>query len=411
MKKNKHLSLSIFFSIFIISFFDISCDNSTGPVSDVSGVIYNSFHFPLSNVKVSAQGQTVLTSDDGRFNLSGISTPYDLTVSDSSFRSNVDLYKGLNVPYIELEFDKHQGTISYAEINVTLPPEIFQPDVVCKIIYSDKKFTNIYWTVFFPNQIANLQIPVFKDVIKGKVYVLAFKREAIGDRVLSYENYGTSPEIEVQEGDVINYTFTNDQLSFNPGEKDVECIIETNLPNTTSIFNLTFSPKNYFYPNAYFSILTGNNLQIKIPTGIPDAFYPILNYNVGSTAGNFSINPNTSNYINDLNPCEILTPANFSENVDNSTPFSFSTGEGSGVYEIILFNNVSATTYRIFTTENNFTLEWLTGSTTEDFSGDNFTWTVTKKGPFTSVNDFALNYFNTQNTFITRTDNGYFTFE
>ena len=81
MKKNKFLSLTIFISIITISFFEISCDNATGPVSDVSGVIYNDYHHPLSNIKVSTQGRTIRTLDDGRFNFSGISIPYDLTVS------------------------------------------------------------------------------------------------------------------------------------------------------------------------------------------------------------------------------------------------------------------------------------------------------------------------------------------
>ncbi|MFZ1320828.1 MAG: hypothetical protein WAT71_04665 [Ignavibacteria bacterium] len=413
MKKNKFLSLSILISIFIISFFDLSCDNATDPVSGVSGTIHNKFHFPLANIKVSSQGQTVLTSEDGRFNLSGISMPYDLIVSDSTFNLNVDIYKGLNISDLNLEFRKYLSKSSYAYIDVQLPPEIFQPGVTCEVIYSDKEYTNIYSTLISSNQNAILQVPVFNNVIKGKIYVLTYKADS-SYRIISYENYGVSPDIEVSNGDAVNYTFTIDQLSLNPGEKVVECIIETNNIVSFGNFYLTFSPKNYIYTNTtFFSQLLESKFHVKIPTGIPDAFYSIIYYNIGNTDGNISLDPNTSNYLKLNSPCELLSPANNAVNVNNNTTLTFSTGEGSGVYEIYLYNNTSfiTTNYRIFTSENNFTLKGLEEAGYENFSGDNFTWLVLKKGTFSSLNDYAVNKFNIQNTFISQSHPRYFTFE
>ena len=413
MKKNKFLSLTIFISIFIISLFDLSCDNTISPVSDVSGTIHNKFHFPLANIKVSSQGQTVLTAEDGRFNLSGISIPYDLTVSDSSFHSKTDLYKGLSASNVEFSFDKYPVNNSYATLNITIPNEIIRPDLICKVIYSDKDITNIYGNIISPEKNVTLQIPVFNNVIKGKIYVITYIRDA-NYRILSYENYGTSPEIELNNGDVINYLFTKDQLSLNPGEIDAECTLELIYPNVLSYYYISFSQKNFSVSNTGFSELTGNYLQFKIPTGIPDTYYNIVNswnYNIANSGGSVIINPNTSNYLKMNEPCEILTPATYKEIINNTTLFSFNTGEGSGIYEINLFNNVSNTTYRIFTSENNFTFDWLEESATEDFSGDNFTWFVTKRGPFSSINDFAVNYFNIQAPFKTNSKNGYFIFE
>ncbi|HQY20566.1 MAG TPA: hypothetical protein PLX80_06950 [Ignavibacteria bacterium] len=409
MKKNKFLSLTIFISIFTISFFHLSCDNSSGPESVVSGIIHNEFHVPLSNVKVSTQGKTVLTSEDGSFNLSGISIPYDLTVSDSAFNLNTDIYKGLSASYLELGFNKYPDINYYAYINAELPVEIFQQDIICKVIFSDKEFTNIYSTLLSPNQNAILQVPVFNNVINGKVHVLTYKIDS-SHRILSYENYGTSPEIVLNRGNVVNYIFTNDQLSLNPGEKDVECNIEPNNFSSLNSFYLTFSPKNYLYLNSTFSQMTGNNFQVKIPTGIPDAFYSVVNYNVGSTSGNISLVPNT-NYIKVNSPCELISPPNNAADVNNSTPFSFSAGEGSGIYEITIFNNVSGANYKIFTTENNFTLNGLEETGNENFSGDNFTWFVSKKGTFSTVNDYAVNKFKIQNPFVSQSQNGFFTFK
>ncbi|MFZ1320829.1 MAG: hypothetical protein WAT71_04670 [Ignavibacteria bacterium] len=413
MKKNKFLSLTIFISIITISFFEISCDNATGPVSDVSGVIYNDYHHPLSNIKVSTQGRTIRTLDDGRFNFSGISIPYDLTVSDSSFNSKTDLYKNLSAAYIELSFDKYPINNTYATLNITIPSEIIQQNVICKVIYSDNDFTNVYGNILSPEQTITLQIPVFNNVIKGKIYVITYLRD-VNLNILSYENYGSSPEIELNNGDVINYLFTKDQLSLNPGEIDAECTLELIYPNVLSYYYISFSQKNYSVSSIGISELTGNYLQFKIPTGIPDTYYNIVNswnYNIANSGGSVIINPNTSNYLKMNEPCEILTPVIFKEIINSSTPFSFSSGEGSGIYEIELFNNVSHTTYRIFTSENNFTFDWLEDSATEDFSGDNFTWNVTKKGPFSSINDFAVNYFNIPTPFKTNSENGYFIFE
>ena len=224
--KNIIFNLLILFSIIFISFINISCDGPIGPVSDITGKIYSQSHFPAQNLKVSSQGKSTFTKADGSYSLEGINFPYDLAVIDSAYRYNTYIYKGINVNFIEIPFSEYYSTQPSPILKVTIPEEILQPDIECKVIFSDGKYINVYKNYYATDKYIYIDIPFSNEAINGKLYVLTYKYDS-DYNILSYENYGVSPELNVQSGTLTDYSFTQEQLSFNPGEKVVDCRIES----------------------------------------------------------------------------------------------------------------------------------------------------------------------------------------
>ena len=77
-----------------LSLIFFSCESVTNPVSSITGVIYSLDHVPIENLKVTVDGRSVFTSNDGRFAFDAISFPYDLIITDSLNRTVV-VHKGL----------------------------------------------------------------------------------------------------------------------------------------------------------------------------------------------------------------------------------------------------------------------------------------------------------------------------
>ena len=396
------------------SIIQYGCDYTVSPGSDINGKVFNYDHFPVAGLKVIVGNQFVYTSTDGSFSLKNISFPYDLIVSDSSFRSSFSIYKDIGENNLSIRFNKWPANAATANVKVQLPKEIFQPEIVCKIIFTDSKYVNAYGSVYeytpeleFDIQLGN-QTPV-----AGKLIVLTYKINS-AKRILSYENYGESSEIQIQNGSSINYSFDLADLSLNPGEREIEY---SNNPSSNSYINdfyISFSPYYLFNSSgSQFSELTGTNGIFKIPSGLPGTFNTVFrnySYNIpGDSHQDFIVNPDSPNQFQMTKPCVILSPEINAENVNNNTLFSFSEGDGNGIYEISLFNNLTSVEYTIVTSKNKFTLEGLEDIGLDFFKSNSFTWFVQKIGPANSMNDYVTNFFNKQNHFSTRSSFSFFT--
>ena len=394
-----------------------SCDTSVdSTISSVSGKIYNYSVIPSSNLKVTVQNQTVYTSSNGSFAFDNVIYPYDLIVTDSSFRSTVYIYKGLSVKNITIPLNRSQSSTDLAFVNVHLPAGFFQSDLECKIIFTDGNYINKYVQVSDLNQDVYFDVPLNgNNSVSGRLFVLTYKSDS-ENRILSYENFGQSPEIQLQSGSTFEYTFDSQSLSLNPGEQEIECTFNNISKNYLSSFYISFSPKYTFNEtNFIFSELQGSSVNFKIPTGIPAEFKTFVNnysYNIpGDAAEDFNVIPNVLNEFTVKVPPDLVSPDNEIQNVNNNTQFSFNTGTGNGIYEISLFNNVSFIEYKIITSNNNFTLEGLEELEFGNFNNNNFNWNVKKIGPANSMNDFITDFFNKQNHFFSQSTNRYFSTE
>ena len=387
-----------------------SCDFSAdSPTSSVTGVVYSLDHVPIENLKVTVNGQAVYTSNDGRFAFNVISFPYDLIVTDSLNRTVV-IYKRLSVSNIELPLFRYANNNNYAGVNVQIPEEIFQPNTKCVILFTDGNFINSYTVVNEFHQNIEFNVALNNNSsVTGKLIALTYKKDNNGN-IISYDNYGESPEIQLVDGNTFNYSFDSAALSLNPGEQTINCSINIQAQPYFTKFYLNFASKNSFFNSKgiIFSYLVGYHFNFKIPTGLPSPFNTIVNNqsytNSGSSIEEFSVFPNSSNDLIIKIPPQLISPDDNTKNVNISTPFSFNSGSGNGVYEISIHNMSRNTDYSIVTSDNNFTLEGLEDLGLGRINNNIFNWKVRKSGPANSMNEYVSGFFNEQNQFYSQSE-------
>lgn len=385
-----------------ILFFN-SCDNSVDPTfGSVSGKIYGYNHTAIENLKVTIQDRSVYTSADGSFTLNGISYPYDVIITDS-VRRKATVYKKLSVNNIGLYIDKYSGSNYSAAIYVHILGESVQSDKKWKVIFTDRENVNEYAEVTGINPTAGLLLNMDKNIISGSLIALSYKKDNNG-KITSYENFGSFPLYNIQSGNTYNYWFDSLSLAFNPGEQTVTASINVAAVPYSTEFYLSFGtksrPDNFGYT---FSYLTGNYFNFKIPTDLPLPFSTVIINNTTLSSGfsyqEYNVFPNSNNDLIVNVPPIPLSPSEDAKNVNTETQFSFNSGSGNGVFEIILTNQSRFSEYRIITAENNFTLEGLDKLGFGSINNNIFEWRVTKNGPAASVNDYVTIYNNEQNHF------------
>jgi len=389
--------------IFSAILFFNSCDNSVDPTfGSVSGKLYGYNHTAIENLKVTIQDRSVYTSADGSFTLNGISYPYDVIITDS-VRRKATVYKKLSVNNIGLYFDQYSGSNYSAAIYVRIQGESLPNDKKWKVIFTDRENVNEYAEVTGINPTAGLLLNMDKNIVSGRLIALSYKKDNNG-KITSYDNFGTYPLYNIQSGNTYNYWFDSLSLAFNPGEQTVTASINVAaVPNSTE-FYLSFGtinrPVNFGYT---FSYLTGNYFNFKIPTDLPLPFSTVIINNTTLSSGfsyqEYNVFPNSNNDLIVNVPPIPLSPVEDAKNVNNETQFSFNSGSGKGVFEIILTNQSRFSEYRIITAENNFTLEGLDKLGFGSINNNIFEWRVTKKGPAATVNEYVTNYNNEQNHF------------
>lgn len=396
----KILPALIIFSAFL--FFN-SCDNSVDPTfGSVSGKLYGYNHTAIENLKVTIQDRSVYTSADGSFTLNGISYPYDVIITDS-VRRKATVYKKLSVNNIGLYFDQYSGSNYSAAIYVRIQGESLPNDKKWKVIFTDRENVNEYAEVTGINPTAGLLLNMDKNIVSGRLIALSYKKDNNG-KITSYDNFGTYPLYNIQSGNTYNYWFDSLSLAFNPGEQTVTASINVAAVPYSTEFYLSFGtinrPVNFGYT---FSYLTGNYFNFKIPTDLPLPFSTVIINNTTLSSGfsyqEYNVFPNSNNDLIVNVPPIPLSPVEDAKNVNNETQFSFNSGSGKGVFEIILTNQSRFSEYRIITAENNFNLEGLDKLGFGSINNNIFEWRVTKKGPAATVNEYVTNYNNEQNHF------------
>ncbi len=380
-----------------------SCDNSVNSSSGtVSGKLFGHNHTGIENVKVTVQDKTAYTSADGCFTLNGISYPYDVIITDSASR-RATIYKNISVSNIELYSDQYSGSNYSAAIYVQILGESVQSGKKWKVIFTDRENINEYAEVSGINPTAGLLLNMDKDIVSGRLIALSYFKDNNG-KITSYENFGSFPLFNIQSGNTYNYWFDSLSLAFNPGEETVTASINIAAVPYSTEFYLSFGTKNSPGNSGYnFSYLTGSYFNFIIPTDLTVPFSTVILNTTTLPAGFsqqvYNVNPVSGNDLIVFNPPIPLSPSEDAKNVKTETQFSFNSGSGKGVYEIILTNLSRLSEYRIITADNNFTLEGLDKLGFGSINNNIFEWRVTKKGPAATVNDYVTIYDNEQNHF------------
>ncbi|MEO8211488.1 MAG: hypothetical protein ABI840_13090 [bacterium] len=405
------LSAIILISVSLIYY---SCDTITNPTSAVSGKVYTYNYLAISNVKVTIRDQVALTSEDGSFNFKNITSPYDLIVLDSLER-NVTVYKELSAESILLPLQYYASNNGYAFIIVTIPKEIIDSNIVGKVIFTDGNFVNSYSDIHQNDTVIGVEMYI-NESVTGKLIVLTYKRDNEG-KIISYENYGESPDIQIEPGGNYNYQFDTPDLSLNPGEQSVTGYLQ--IPpgsSSSSSFKITFSSKKTYYAYSGFSSIGLNYFNFLIPAGLPRQFNTIVESSsyggmLGYSTEDFITYPNEPNNLQVKLAPSIISPDDQIKNVNNNTQFSFNSGTGNGIYIISLRNTSRDFHYKIVTSNLNFTLEGLEDLGLGRINNNYFYWSVQKIGPANSMNDYVTNFFNEPSHFNSESDSRFFSTE
>lgn len=392
-----------------------SCnENTVGPVKNsVSGKIYSSTKATLSNLKVTIQNKTTTIASDGSFSLNDIVFPYDALITDASGRYKT-LHRNLNVSAVDLIMS-YIDRASLVTLEVNIPDSIFYKELAILLIFSDGKNVSNYKYVdrFTPPSLINLGLGYTAYPYTGKLYLLTYKLDNQSG-IISYENFGVSEDIEIAPGGNLNYTFTSEQISFNPGELDVPVNI-----NSTGSSNFAFCQyyigfaKEKIYSGIFHSMQSySGHFVVRIPSGLPVQCYNYLNaYSTsanGSGTDQFLMVPGTQNNFTVSDNPVLLTPP-VDALVSDTTKFTFSGGGEEGIYNILFYDTGFITS--VFQSSPIIEYKDVKDLVQNEGSSGQLFWHVSKFGKISSIDKFATEYFGSQQSFTTGSETRYFRFK
>ncbi|MBK8552079.1 MAG: carboxypeptidase regulatory-like domain-containing protein [Ignavibacteria bacterium] len=398
--------------ILCLSVINYSCesDNPVAPVANtVNGKVYSVSKATLGNLSVTIQNKSTTTSSDGSFSLNNIVFPYDVVIADETGEFKT-LYRSLNTSSPELIM----SFIDRAKIlplEITIPDSIFYKQLSILIIFSDGKNINDYRYIkrqVVPSRIGfglGSNTPEFS----GKLYLLTFKHDNEG-RILSYENFGVSDDIDIFN---MYYTFTAEQISFNPAELDVPVTI-----NSTANTNFAFCKhyigfsKEKIYNGVFETIQTfvPGQLSVRIPADLPVQSYNFLDsYSNSATGGGteqYLLDPAGQNTFTVKDNPSLLTPVQ-NATVTDTTNFT-TPGDGTGIYNIVFYDSTSYTS--VFQSQTSIKFSDVKSLIQLNGSSNQIGWYVSKLGEITSPDNFIDEYFRKQSSFKTGSVLGIFNY-
>lgn len=395
--------------LLILSFLITGC--SDDPViydsNIVTGKLVNQNLHPVSNVEIKIENQSVLTSADGSFTFKDITIPYDLKIVDT-WDKTYYLYKGISSNNIIIpDFYGHNSSANFATVFISYPPEILNSDLQGKIIFTD--FDQILTTADIRNSGIRIDLPFWNKNYKGKLILLTYKVSSDGS-ITSYENYAESEEISIDLNLTSDYfyNFTSQQVAFNPDEKKI--YIKFGHPDgfTDQYGYLYLSVSKIEFPEIsgdQIMQMIPERLDLVIPVNLPE-YCKLYIYKAalgqGSLSENFLIEKNnyTSISFETKTPPAILSPENYSENVDNNTNFSFTPGEGNGVFTSFFYDLKNNDKYKVISFRETLNFQDVIDFGVNNVSDSDFFWNVTKSGQFNRMDEYMTAFKGNNKRFI-----------
>ena len=375
----------------------ISCDSAVMPVYTVTGKVIDLNNSAQADLKVTIADQSVVSSGDGSFSLNNITFPYDVTVLNERNRTAI-LYKGLSKSNISLKLNYEGTGYDFSTLIVRLPENIINQDTYGKLIFTDGNFINGYGSIFPDEQQSIITIYINRTVT-GKLILLTYRK--LNGEIVSYENYGEIPEVQINPGSDYNFQFDSLDIMLDPGEQKVtgNLNLPEGLHSTRTSFYLSFSSKKISNRFVEFTEISSDQPGYIIPTGLPAQYLAMtVNHSIGNSGAGmgssyeeFITDPVGGNEFDVKTFPILITPEDKSVNINNNTQFSFSDRSGSGVYVIYLLDRSREVNYEIVTSERNFTLEGLESLGLGSINNNNFFWLIQKTGTG-SMDDYVTNF-------------------
>lgn len=378
------ISLSVLFSLLLISFFISSCSNNNPIINNpvpirVEGFARNTFGQPLAGIIVKINNSTYVTQPDGKFIFENVMTPYSMIVKDTAFNSNY-LYKDLTTPYPSITASFMEQSNPVAGINVSLPAGSSNG----KLIFTNYDDVNSYGFINSDLRVRTLG----HNSVTGALIVLLYTEE--NGKITDYTHFGVKENLTISPGENYNVNFSASELSFNPAEETFTgTVVAPQSPDYTNTFGfISFS--NYQFPEYMMILSLGNvqelNFNFVLPANLPiqcKKMIGAISYNdskgfmtnVNSMPGNITLTGPASS--------SLISPENNATGVNASTVLKYTPVNANSIYA------VQINTSTVYTNKTEFTLGELEQLGFDLNTSQTLTWRVSSIGPYNSTDEFV----------------------
>ncbi len=349
MKILKILQFSFF--IVLISFWVSGCseENPTNPggpgtTVNVTGRVVDLIGAGIPGVTVVIGSSTSVTTADGSFTIAGVTTPYNAKIVLASGSNPVGImYEGVTSENPVFFGTGLPSTPNTAKLTVSIPALL--PNQQAQIFFADNGILNYSNTISGAELSDSIRVNwTGGSTINGKIVVLVYT--FAGGQITTYDKYGEKTNYVLNNGGVVSESFTNAELSMNPGENTVAGNVVPPAGYTTpkAQLMLKFSSAGSIANGSRI----GNELlsaaySFVVPTGLPSSFLIGVEGRSSGPIGEFNqkiitVNSgSTGNNINLLAGANLSTPPDNATNIDTNTTFTFSSGTGG--ITLISFNS------------------------------------------------------------------------
>lgn len=301
----------------------------------VEGQVVNIAGIGVGSVNVAIDGTTTTTDAEGNFTVTGVSTPYDVTLNaTASGDQYVHAFRGLET--FEPELLPASGiagsvTTFSSNVTVTVPttPPADHEALVCAEGLDQEVFGCT--TISAGNTSSTLNVSWFESSTTSvRLHVLEFEQPS-GDPPAAYDQYGTL-STTVSDGGT-----PTENLSYNgtvPSSTTLN--FSLNPPTGFSVSDLTVSSEvsNTFTMPLWNTLISSESQTVTVPNfnGSFDAL-AIAGAGGGSNATTVGWEPDltagSSTTVTFMTPPSILAPSDGATGVDESTTFELN-NVGSG---------------------------------------------------------------------------------
>lgn len=385
----------LFTFVIAISIFLTGCnsDNSVTPptTTTVNGKIVDSKGAGVGGVSIWIDSNIATSNFDGTFSISNIEAPYNVkVVFDYSSNSYGYLFEDVSTHTPVLTVDK-PGNPLQGTFNITIPPMVANQRASVFAV-TDNVFENAV-QVPFPSTNAILGAEwVSGNEVNAKIVVLVYTMS--GGNIVSYEKYGEK-DTTITAGSTINYTFTNSELSLDPGEATIagNIVLPGGYLNPQANMILSFSQASTWSAISMGNQVMSNAFNFTVPTGLTTTPKIGVSASGSTNDGHFSSNNfvllagSTNNTLNVNAAPNLGSPLANATGINLSTDFSYSGGSGTGMYKVRL--NTVGKIFYIITNNTAFRIPDFSQFGLNYVAGENYTWYLFKYHSIGSVNDYV----------------------
>jgi hypothetical protein len=402
--------LTIFISMLLLGMIFFGCSKKTiieplGPIN-VDGFVKDYRGNPVSGAFVLIPGKaSVTTNASGTFSIANVTTPYDITVIVSAYKRAIT-YKGLSRPNPKLLYtDNLPTTQYYATISGTVP---IVAGKTTKITYIGNLGSN-YTTTTTGTYSFTFYWYGGADSVVGKFFVLRYETNANGLPV-DYDAYWTK-NLTLKNG--VTYSGQNFTAvdAVNPGETNISgsTVHPSDYTVSSRYLYARFADALIYF--CYDPSYATDNFVFTVPSiqGLTFAIwtygYQTSNSNISTYMMQHDITAGSTGVTVTLNGAPHPTiPINNSTNVDTLTQFTWTQGEGSGVYLVRIYPTSSSNpAYDIFTTSTSGTIPNLSAQALGLPSNTAYSWRVLRYYPLSTIDDVASDTYRTMSWYYNKT--------